>query len=688
MYTEKILAWFQALQSTSWWPIAMTALASIACLLVLFGLVNRSREFLQKRRVRKLNRGLVCATKVASFTEQQIADAIRNYVEPDCSPIDPHSESDPVKLATARTKAFRNIDELVNKDGLNHHLLVLAEAGMGKSTLCLSFYAREQGKPPAKRKPVAVIPLGRPDALQQISAVERKNETILFLDALDEDSAAIEDSDAQLQKLMEAAEDFKAVIVTCRSQFFLADGPDPKPTEISAVPKKTGQAGSLKFQILHLFPLTASQIVQHLRLQFPWHQSWKRKKAMEMMSRIPELGERPMLLPLLPDLLKKRRKITELFELYAFMVNRWVAHECRWMASKKLTALAKLLAVEIYTNPRQTQLERVSADELQALAKTISADIEGSHLRSGTLLKRDSEGNLKFSHRSVMEFLFISAFIDGDERCKDVEWTDGMRSFFISWGRSKDGVASANRVREILSQDLRKTGLLPLSGAIGSPRIFSSTDKLKRDVQVRKRRSLPMPFLWRIESLRFSSNSEVMHVYDFTYDLKWKIVLTHGMESYEERKLYRYPLSSFWMRDSDATPEPVKKNNQERLPSVDELISLWEAETVLKDQKIFDRREFYWLGDKPEGYTYLACSFGQKPITNELASSSSSVALRASIALHANGKQETLYIYEAMLRAGPGNAAQFSAQMCMLEFGATEAAWYEKSHMPETECSI
>jgi hypothetical protein len=444
----------------------------------------------------------------------------------------------------------------------------------------------------------------------------------------------------------------------------------------------------LKFQILHLFPFTAAQIDQYLHLQFPWHQRSKRKKAADLTRRIPEIGEHRMLLALLPDLLKKRRKITELFELYAFMVNRWAERESKWIAPKKSLALAKLLAVEIYTNPRQTQLERVSPNELRELAQKIEADIDGVEFTPRSLLRRDSEGNLKFSHRSVMEFVFIRAFIEGDERCRNVEWTDGMRSFFISWGRSRDGAGSADRVREILSQDLRKTGLLPLSGAIGVPKVFSSTDKLKTQVQERKRKSLPMPFLWRIESLRFSSNSEVMHVYDFTYDLKWKIVLTHGMESYEERKLYRYPLSSFWMHDSDATPEPVRKTSQERLPSVDELISLWEAETVLKDQKIFDRREFYWLGDKPEGYTYLACSFGQKPITNELASSSSSVALRSSIALNANGKQETLYIYEVMLRAGSGNTAQFSAQMCMLEFGEAEAAWYEKSHQTEAEYSV
>jgi hypothetical protein len=228
MYTEKFLAWFQAIESTAWWPVATAALASMTCVTVLLGLIDLFGEFRQKRRAKKLNRILASVTKTASFTDQEIADAIANYVEPDCSPSDPLSESDPIKLATARTKIFKNIDECVNKDGLNHHILVLAEAGMGKSALCLNFCAREQGKPAKKRTSVTVIPLGRSDALQQIQAVERKNETVLFLDALDEDSAAIEDSDAQLKKLMDAAADFKAVIVTCRSQFYLADGPNPK----------------------------------------------------------------------------------------------------------------------------------------------------------------------------------------------------------------------------------------------------------------------------------------------------------------------------------------------------------------------------------------------------------------------------------------------------------------------------
>jgi hypothetical protein len=660
MYFDKILAWVQAIPVSGWRPVALTVLAMLAGVIVAILLIRDFRKSLFKWQVKKLNKGLASATKIAFFTDQHIACTLENYIEPDCLHTDARSESDSILLGAIRRKAFETVDEFLDKGG-NRHLLVLADAAMGKTAFCLNFYAREQRKKAGSRRSVAIIPLGRADALEQIKAIEQNTETVLLLDALDEDTAVITDCDARLKTLMAETAGFKAVIVTCRDQFFLDDITIPK-----------------EFRTLYLLPFSASQIEHYIRLRFAWLKKTKRKKARELIRTVPEIGARPTLLALLPDLLRKGKQITELFNVYAHMVSNWLDHESKWITPKTLADFSKNLAVELHTQRARSQQKQSNLNELRQMATDHQGKIDGAHFTFRSLLKRDSEGNLRFAHPSLMEFFFINAFIDGDERCKDVEWTDGMRSFFISWGRSMDGALRLSRARTILSQDLRKTRLLPLFKAADGPRMHSSIEALKADIQDSKRICFVIPLAWRSECLRFASSAEVMHVYDFAQDLKWKVILTHKMESYEERNLYRYPLSSLWKSDPKSTSKAPRKTNPERLPSVAELVSLWEAETALKDQKIFDRREFYWVGDKVGGYTYLACSIGKKPLTNELPMSSSGVSLSTSIALNANGRQENLYIYEVMLRVATATSSQFSAHTHAVEAGMAEAAWYSE----------
>lgn len=669
MYIEKLLLKLQSIPPSAWQSLALVVLAALGSLVILCVALRECRKLFLRTQAKKLKQSLAVPTKVACFNDEDIAHAIKHYIEPDCLHTDTRGGADSLLLAAIRRKAFETIDEFLEKEG-DRRLLVLADAGMGKTALCLNFFLREQRKKAAARKSIAVVPLGRADALEQIKAIDRKTETVLFLDALDEDTQAIRDCGTRLNTLMEATTDFKAVTLTCRDQFFLDDVSVPK-----------------EFRTLYLLPFSASQIEHYLRLQFAWFKKTKRKDARTLIRIIPEIGSRPTLLALLPDLLKKSRQITELFNVYALMVSAWLEREREWITPQTLAEFSKNLAVDVHARRALRQAEQVNLNGLRQIAKDHQGTIDGAHLTARSLLKRDSEGNLNFAHPTVMEFFFVNALIDGDDRCKEIEWTQGMRSFFMSWGRSKDGAARVARAKNILSEDLRKTKLLPLFKTTELPQMYSSIDALKAEIQEKTRLRGTVPLAWRNECLRFSSGEQVMHVYDFAQDLKWKAVLTHKMDSYDERNLYRHPLSSLWTSSPEGKSKASKKSSQERLPSVAELVSLWEAETALKDQKIFDRREFYWVGDKVGGYTYLACSFGKKPLTNELPISSNGVSLSTTIALSANGKQENLYIYEVMLRAATANSSQFSAHTHMVEAGTAESAWYSASPAEESVCS-
>jgi len=52
-------------------------------------------------------------------------------------------------------------------------------------------------------------------------------------------------------------------------------------------------------------------------------------------------------------------------------------------------------------------------------------------MRGRSLLNRDAEGNYKFAHRSIMEYLFVRRLVSGDEGCREEILTDQMKQFLV-----------------------------------------------------------------------------------------------------------------------------------------------------------------------------------------------------------------------------------------------------------------
>jgi hypothetical protein len=76
--------------------------------------------------------------------------------------------------------------------------------------------------------------------------------------------------------------------------------------------------------------------------------------------------------------------------------------------------------------------ERIPYEELVPLAKTWNIPLDDWQLRGRALLNRDADGNYKFAHRSIMEYLFVKRVLDivKNER-PGVDWTDQMQKFII-----------------------------------------------------------------------------------------------------------------------------------------------------------------------------------------------------------------------------------------------------------------
>jgi hypothetical protein len=135
------------------------------------------------------------------YTPEGVNRSLRYYVSPDCQDLDPAGGEEPRLVLGVRQKLFDLLDRALGSGTEYRYIILLADSGMGKTSALLNYHVRHLRK---LRKPfnLAVIPLGIPDADERIAAIEDKPETVLFLDALDEDTQAIVDHVERLRLLM------------------------------------------------------------------------------------------------------------------------------------------------------------------------------------------------------------------------------------------------------------------------------------------------------------------------------------------------------------------------------------------------------------------------------------------------------------------------------------------------------
>lgn len=551
-------------------------------------------------RVKRIQDRNIKSGNAPDFTKDDIKKSLRDYVIPDCAQTDPSNSADLRRVAAVRQSVFEAVDNFI-ANSENKHLLLLADTGMGKTTFCLNFLDRlHRSSDGNDGCPCVVIPLGRPAAIDKIRAVTAKNDTVLILDAFDEDVEAISDSAARLGAIMNEAASFRSVIVTCRSQFFRDDQSIPHRTGVRVVrPRRGGAVGEYVFETLYLLPFSPKQINTYVRGQFPilkLGSSVNRAKAYRIIKDIPELSVRPMLLSLLPELVKENREVNHLYDLYDFMTSTWSKRESLWIEPIYLYSVSKALAVYIYTSRSNRSSERVSIDELHMIAKQVGApeDVWG-HLSARSLLNRDSEGAIKFSHRSIMEFFFVQAAIDGDETCfVDVYWTDFMRDLFVSWGNTKTGHENIARAKEILSMDLEAIGLSPLSQPLAVPANYNGRSYTQKVTRTTRR----VANSWRSYSTKLLETSGRRVLQDHEYGLVWIVPPEGDYGDPGVRGMTHLQVMKGTVADG--------------LASRDQFLSLLEAESHTNTDLI-SRDTHLWLGDKINGQPVVV-SISHQPL--------------------------------------------------------------------------
>ncbi len=154
------------------------------------------------------------------------------YIEPNCQHGNPADEEDVASPINRPVFAVLNdflSKKFIEKDG-RRHLFVLADAGMGKTSLLLllllmiKLYSIMKFWP--KKYNCELLKLGS-DSIINMNNMPNKANTILLLDSLDEDPLAWQNYENRILQIIKASLEFNKVIISCRTQFFPQGQKDP-----------------------------------------------------------------------------------------------------------------------------------------------------------------------------------------------------------------------------------------------------------------------------------------------------------------------------------------------------------------------------------------------------------------------------------------------------------------------------
>src|ERR1700709_1103394 len=265
--------------------------------------------------------------QIESIFPDNIEEVVRYYVMPEASLDDPSLNlEDNRKGQPRRPKLFKALDDIF-ASGSSRYSFLLADSGMGKTSALINYYARHirRWSHPFK---IAIVSLSSPNPLQRIEALQSRENTVLFLDAFDEDQAAIKDYREHLNQLIQAPYDFKALLITCRTQFFPSDADIPTETKRrKAGPRPAAEPSQYVFSKLYSCPFSEKDVRSYIRRRYPLWKFTDRHRILALIKRVPKLVHRPMLLAHLDTLARSRRDIECSVDLYEEMIEAWLKRE-------------------------------------------------------------------------------------------------------------------------------------------------------------------------------------------------------------------------------------------------------------------------------------------------------------------------------------------------------------------------
>ena len=350
----------------------------------------------------------------------------KRYVRPDWQDSCPSNvleENDERRAALSEMKGFiKRIGGIGHKDNGGNQCIILADAGMGKTSFLRMLYfkiKKERIYPWVGRRECRLLTLGE-SSVEDISNISHKEKTILLLDSLDEDPLSQGRIPDRLFELLYLSRRFSRVVLTCRTQFI--------PENMLKVTPLHLRLQNFKCRVKYLSYFDDRQVRYFLRKQgcrtfFFFTEKSALSRALDMH----DLRARPLLLSFTAFRPESRGRGTTKnkpetqYDIYERTISDWIDG---YEAGKqtKLSEIGEIMkGVEEYNAEKVLQVcqhlaERIpltepnmiSSDELGALmAELPGVGYLPDMVIEGRSLLNRTESGFTFAHRSIQEFLLV-----------------------------------------------------------------------------------------------------------------------------------------------------------------------------------------------------------------------------------------------------------------------------------------
>ncbi len=296
--------------------------------------------------------------------------------------------------------------------------IIMGGSGMGKSTFLAALFYKYIKKCRLRKNtyPIYIKSLANPKVIEDISKIKdgRVNQSILLLDALDENIQASKDLAAFMKDLESVSHDFRFVIITCRTQFYKDAENEPHTWSIPV----SGASNNRRIQYnrIYISPFNDNEVDTYLKEKYGSAPDIYRK-ARNIANKSIDIMSRPMVLSFMDDLIdlndNGNDNITTV-EIYYRIIEKWFEREIEIntdVTKAQLISFSKCLAIYMYDQWRASKELFLSEFQYNRFIVNNGYEKDPYSYEERSLVNRTSNGERKFSHRSFWEFfLAIDSF--------------------------------------------------------------------------------------------------------------------------------------------------------------------------------------------------------------------------------------------------------------------------------------
>ncbi|MBU1581477.1 MAG: hypothetical protein KKE44_01880 [Proteobacteria bacterium] len=397
------------------------------CIKIIWGLVQ---PLLNTQKKLTLLKDLISADTYDHFT---INRAIHAYIPPKYQENSPYEKKDQTsKNHIKKTDLTRKLDIFLDHDDSARHLLILADSGMGKTCFAINYFIHNLKRAEKEQHNIILVPLGLQKAEELILIPSDKKNSLLFLDGFDEDVKAFGNQHNRLRQLIDLSQKYRKVIITSSINFF------PKDTNMAVKkgherigPKNPTENHYYEFKKLYLSPFNRMDIKKYMDAAFSIWEIPVKKSIRSFIKNNLIIPVNPFLLSYFKKIFHKKATIQSVNDIYEKIIENWVSHEKNWTDKSKLNQLAQKLAVDLYLRRQERGTEAIDQNEL--VQKAIAWGIPLYPLENNiqSLIIHTQSGVFKFTHRLIMEYLFIKQLVAGDTSCYQTVLTEQMGKFLL-----------------------------------------------------------------------------------------------------------------------------------------------------------------------------------------------------------------------------------------------------------------